>query len=156
MAALGQDGFDANDVEPNAAFDPIPAGNYQCVITESEEKENSKGTGTYVQFTLEVIDGEFKGRKVWERLNLNNPSEEAVKISRAVLSAMCRAAGKMAVRDSTDLHNLPMVVKVGLEKRKDTGELQNRIKGYIQKGQSASSPAAGKGAAPATPPWKRK
>lgn len=154
MAAF-DGGFDATVVDPKAALDPVPAGNYIAVITESEEKPNSKGTGTYHQFTIEIVEGEHKGRKVWARLNLNNPNADAVKIARAELSAICRAVGVMKVNDSVDLHNLPMTVKVGLEKRKDTGELSNVVKGYLPK--DSAKPTNGNGAtAPATAPWKKK
>lgn len=152
MAAF-DGGFDATAVDPKAALDPIPAANYTVVIVDSEEKPNAKGTGSYHQFTLEVIDGEHKGRKLWSRLNLNNPNAEAVKIARAELSAICRAVGVMKVNDSCDLHNLPMMVKVGLEKRKDTGELTNVVKGYLPKN---AKPVNNGAAAPATAPWKRK
>ncbi len=154
MAAFDDGGFDAENVDPKKALDPIPAGEYVAVITESEEKPNSKGTGSYHQFTLEVVEGDYKGRKLWERLNLKNPSDEAVGIARATLSAMCRAAGVMKPNDSTDLHNLPMKVKVGIQKRKDTGELTNQIKGYIPKDQAASSNKPAE--APKTAPWKKK
>lgn len=150
MAAF-EPNFDASTVEPQKPLDPVPAGEYRVVIVESEEKENSKSTGTYHQFTMEIVDGEHKGRKLWERLNLNNPNDQAVSIARSTLSAICRAVGVMKPRDSTDLHNLPMSIKVGLERRKDTGELSNVIKGYLPKGD-APPPAA----PPATPPWKRK
>lgn len=152
MAAF-EGGFDAEQVDPKKALDPIPAGEYVAVIVESEEKENSKGTGSYHQFTFEVTEGDYKGRKLWARLNLKNPSDEAVGIARAELSAMCRAAGVMKPSDSTDLHNLPMKIKVGLQPRKDTKELTNVIKGYIPR--EAASPSNSK-PAPTTPPWKKK
>ncbi len=153
MASFGGEQFDAEKVDPQKALDPVPAGEYAVVITDSEEKANSKNTGTYLQLNLEIIEGEYKGRKLWERLNLNNPSDEAVGIARSTLSSICRAVGVMKPNDSTDLHNLPMKVKVGMEKRKDTGELTNKIKGYIPRDATASSPKTG---TPATPPWKRK
>lgn len=153
MASFGSGGFNSEEVDPSVSIDPIPAGEYLCVITESEEKPNSKNTGSYHQFTLEVIEGEYKGRKVFERLNLNNPSEDAVKVARATLSAICRATGKLKVNDSVDLHNLPLVVKVGLEKRKDNGEMANRIKGYVAKGAASSAKPA---TDTKTPPWKKK
>ena len=48
-------GFDANQVEPNSGFDPIPAGKYLSVITESEMKPNKAGTGHYLQLAFQVI-----------------------------------------------------------------------------------------------------
>ena len=82
MATLN---FNANEVEPSTGFDAIPAGKYQAVITDSEEKRNKAGTGTYLQLEFEVIEGDYKNRKLWTRLNLNNPNAEAVRIARATL-----------------------------------------------------------------------
>ena len=55
-------GFDANQVEPTAAFDPIPAGKYLAVITESEMKPTKAGTGHYLQLTFQILEGEYKNR----------------------------------------------------------------------------------------------
>ncbi len=153
-------GFDANAVEPNESFEPIPAGEYLCVITRSEDKPTKAGTGSYLEFELEVIDGPYKGRKLWERLNLVNPSDIAVKIAQATLSAICRAVGVLQPKDSCELHDLPLLVKVRMEKRSDTDEQTNVVKGY--RSRSAAQPAATSPAASpessrhqSVPPWKR-
>ena len=146
-------GFDANQVEPTAALDPIPAGKYPAVVTESEMKPTKNGAGSYLQLTFQVIEGDYKNRVLWSRLNLDNPNATAVKIARAELSAICHAVGVLAPSDSTELHNLPLVIHVRCKKRIDTGELGNEIKGYSKKEQPTTS------AAPATnnstAPWKR-
>ncbi len=150
--------FDANQVDPSVALDPLPAGKYLAVISESELKPTKTGVGKYLQLTFQVIDGEFKGRLVWARLNLENKSEMTVKIARAELSAICRAVGVMAPKDSVELHGIPIEINVGLKKRDDTGELGNVIKSYTKKG-GVSSPVSGRapiGVGPgSTPPWKR-
>ena len=146
-------GFDANQVEPTAALDPIPAGKYPAVITESEMKPTKNGSGSYLQLTFQVIEGDYHNRVLWARLNLDNPNATAVKIAQAELSAICRAVGVLAPRDSTELHNLPLVIHVRCKKRADTGELTNEIKGYAKKDQP---PAAGAAQTTnSTPPWKR-
>jgi hypothetical protein len=150
-------GFDANQVEPTGDFDPVPAGKYLAVITESEMKPTKSGSGNYLQLTFEIIDGPHKARLLWARLNLDNPNATAVAIARAELSAICRAVGVLAPKDSVELHNLPLVIHVKCKKRDDTGELTNEVKGYSPRTASAETPAA-KPAAPAangTPPWKR-
>jgi len=80
-------GFDANQVEPSADFETLPAGKYEAVITESEMKPTKAGTGHYLQLTFQIIEGEFKNRFLWARLNLDNPNATAVQIARAELSA---------------------------------------------------------------------
>ncbi|MCK6485436.1 MAG: DUF669 domain-containing protein [Phycisphaerae bacterium] len=147
-------GFNANEVDPNFAFEAIPAGKYLAVITESAMKPTKSGVGQYLQFTFQVIEGEYKGRLVWSRLNLDNPNATTVKIARAELSAICRAVGVLAPKDSLELHNIPLVITVGQKKRDDNGELTNVIKGYAKKdAATARMPAAVSDNG--TPPWKR-
>jgi hypothetical protein len=145
-------GFDARNVEPTADFEPIPAGKYLAMITESEMKPNKSGTGGYLQLTFQILDGPYKNRFVWARLNLNNPNATAVKIAHGELSALCRAVGVLAPNDSIELHNLPLVIMVKCKKRADTGEIQNEIKGYAKKDAATGQPQQ---APSATPPWRR-
>lgn len=144
-------GFDANQVEPTKDFEPVPAGKYLAVIIESEMKQNKAGTGHYLQLTFEVLDGPCKGRRLWARLNLDNPNAQAVQIARAELSAICRAVGVLAPNDSVDLHNLPLVISVKCRKREDTGEITNEIKSYARK----ETPANTQPPVNSTPPWRR-
>ena len=146
-------GFDANQVEPTSDFEPIPAGKYSAVITESEFKETKSGTGQYLQLTFQVIDGPHANRFLWARLNLDNPNATAVAIAKAELSAICRAIGVMAPKDSMELHNLPLVIHVRCKRRDDTGEITNEIKGYSKK-ESAPVAAAEAATSTDTPPWK--
>ena len=153
-------GFDAQTVEPNDSFDPIPNGDYLCIITTSEMKPTQAGDGAYLELELQVIEGPYQGRKLWDRLNLNNANETTVKISKGTLSAICRAVGVLQPTDSCELHDLPLVAKVACRKRDDTEELTNVIKSYKKRDAvaavPASSPAPAKAAATSsTPPWKR-
>jgi hypothetical protein len=147
--------FDANRVEPSTDFDPIPAGKYLAIVTESEMKPNKAGTGHFLQLTFQVMEGPFKNRLLWARLNLDNPNATAVQIARAELSAICRAVGVLAPNDSVELHNLPLVVHVKCKKRDDTGELANEIKGYAKKDSLAAVPANTQPSANSAPPWRR-
>ena len=147
-------GFDANQVEPTTSFEPIPAGKYLAAITESEMKPTKSGSGSYLQLTFTIVEGEHKNRVLWARLNLNNPNATAVKIARGELSAICRAVGVMQPKDSVELHNIPLAIVVKLKKRQDTGELTNEIKGYESKAAAAGQPQQAP-ATDGTPPWKR-
>ena len=123
-------------------------------ITASEMKPTKAGDGTYLQLEFTVVEGDCKSRKVWDRLCLNHPNAQTVKIARGNLSAVCRAVGVMQPRDSVELHNLPLVITVKLKKRQDTGELTNEVRGYAKKEAAAGQPQQ----APitnSTPPWKR-
>ncbi|MEO1969922.1 MAG: DUF669 domain-containing protein [Pirellulaceae bacterium] len=145
-------GFDADTVEPTTDFETIPAGKYEAVITESEFKPTKAGTGNYLQLTFQVIAGPYKNRFLWARLNLNNPNATAVTIAQSELSAICRAVGVTKPRDSAELHNLPLVIRVRCKTRHDTGEIVNEIAGYTKK---ESAVAAQTAMSVSTPPWSR-
>lgn len=144
-------GFNANDVDPSLEYEPIPAGKYLAMIIESETKPTKSGKGSYLQLTFQVLEGEYKGRIVWARLNMDNPNATAVQIAKAELSAVCRAVGVMEPQDSADLHNLPLIISVRCKKRPDSDEYNNEIRGYAKR-ETASQPQQ---AATSTPPWKR-
>jgi len=147
-------GFDANNVDPAQSRDPIPAGWYKAVITESEEKPTKAQTGSYLQMTVEVIDGDHAGRKAFERLNLNNPNATAVEIAQRTLSSICRAVGVMTPRQSADLHDKPFMVKIKVKPAKDGYDASNEIAEYAEVGKSAPATGAAPGGG-STPPWKR-
>jgi hypothetical protein len=96
-------GFNAHNIDPATDFEPIPAGKYLAVITDSEMKATKNGNGYYLELTFQVIDGPYKNRLLWSRLNLHNPNEQAVQIAQGELSAICRAVGVMQPKDSVDL-----------------------------------------------------
>lgn len=155
-------GFNAEEVEPSAGFEPLPAGAYVAVIVESERKPTTKGDGSFLELVFEVIEGEAKGRKLWLRLNLENPNEKAVQIARGQLSGICRAVDVLTPNDSTDLHDIPMVVKLRCRKRKDTGEIVNDFASFHSMSEAEPGPApAAKPATRATKgertaaPWKK-
>ncbi|GAB6184540.1 hypothetical protein [Thermopirellula anaerolimosa] len=55
-------------------------------------------------------------------------------------------------RDSVELHNLPLVIKAGCQKRKDTDEIANVIRGYEKRDAATGRPQQ---AQSSTPPWRR-
>lgn len=145
-------GFDAAKVDPSVDFDPIPAGKYLAVITASEMKPTKSGNGNFLELTFTVIEGPYKNRLLWARLNLDNPNQQAVAIARAQLSALCRAAGVMQPRDSCELHGLPLTIGVKVKRREDTDDLTNEIRSYSKKEDAKGTPVQ---ADTNTPPWRR-
>lgn len=143
--------FNAHDVEPSAPFEPIPAGKYLACITNSQMKPTKNGAGQYLELTLTILDGDYKGRKVWDRLCLEHTNQQTVNIARATLSAICRAVGVMQTKDSVQLHDLPMLISVTRKKRTDNDQVTNEIGGYEPKQVAAGVPQQ----ATSTPPWGR-
>ena len=137
MAELGFQ-FDANEVEPSAGFEAIPAGWYRVMVRPATKVKPTKaGTGEYVEIPFQVVEGEYQNRVLFARLNTKNPNEQAVKIGRAELSAFCRATGVLTPKDTAEFHNKVLMVKVAV--REYQGEKQNEVKAYQSVGEYANS-----------------
>ena len=121
-------GFDARTVEPSTGG-AIPAGEYEVIITESKWESTKKGNGKFLTLKLQVLNGEHQNRVLFDRLNLVNPSQQAVQIAKGTLSAICRAVGILTPNDSAELHNRPLRVSVKVRTDPERGQ-QNDIAGY--------------------------
>ena len=127
LAQFGMSSYNATEEQPINDYSPLPAGEYQVIITDSEMRETKAGTGSYLKVTLQVVDdANYTGRLMWLNLNLNNPNEKAVEIARRQFGAICRAVGVPTPEDSGELHHLPFVVKVKIEER-EGWEPQNKV-----------------------------
>ena len=153
---MAQMNFDATQVNPESQFAPVPNGDYPVVITESEVKPTKDGAGQYLQLTLEVIDGHYKGRKIWDRLNLWNKNSTAVEIAQRALSQICHAIGVLQVQDTVMLHNKPLVATLAVRAAGGGYDESNDVKGYkayssgpAPVAPAVNAPAAQPAAAPA-------
>lgn len=123
-------GFDASKVEPND-FGTIPPGDYEACIINSEMKATKDGQGSYLNLEIQVINGQYQNRRLFDKLNLVNKNEQAVTIAKGTLSAICRAVNVLTPNDSAELHNKPMRITVGSRKNDyKNGEMENYIKSY--------------------------
>jgi len=140
--------FNAEEIEPQSDFSPLPVGNYTVVITQSEMKPTKTGNGQYLQLTLQVVEGEYKNRLIFDRLNIQNTNEVAQQIAQKALSSICRAVGVMHPKDSEELHDKPFSVKIGI--RPASGEYgeSNIVRGYSSLSSSPVKTGSGK-------PWEK-
>lgn len=112
MASLN---FDSTYVPPAVAPEAIPAGWYAGAMSASEMKPTTTGTGAYLECEYTISEPvEYKGRKVYDRINLQNPNPVAVEIGQKQLSAICHATGVIQVVDSSQFHGRPLMIKVGV------------------------------------------
>ena len=42
------------------------------------------GNGSYLQLEIEILEGQYKGRRLWDRLTLNHPNAVAVQIAQGI------------------------------------------------------------------------
>ena len=158
--------FDATSVEPTTPFELLPAGKYRAQIVESEMRVTKNGMGQFLWLMLDILDGEHKGRKIFDQLNLVNPNPTTVEIAQRTLSAICHATGKMHVSDSEELHLIPMTIQVKIRPPKNGYGESNAI-AYLppERGATpaarAAKPAPDPAATAAPPkmasaPWNKK
>ena len=157
--------FNAEAVKPQDSFDPIPAGMYQAMIEDSEVVPTKSGSGQMLKLTWKVIDGEFKGRLVFDRLNIQNQNPKAEEIGQRQLSTLCHAVGVLQLKTSEQLHGIPCTIKV-IVRKDESGQYadQNEVKDYrsidgvaqVQRTTVPVAPESGTQpakSAKAAPPW---
>jgi hypothetical protein len=130
---MAQLNFDASQVDPSVPYEAVPSDKYTAEITKSELKPTKAGDGSYLEVEYTILEGEYRGRKVWDRLCLNHPKQATVEIARANLSAICHAVSVMRPRDSSELHNIPLTINVKTRRDDSTGKIFNEIKGYAKR-----------------------
>ncbi len=153
--------FDATGIEPTTGYDVLPAGKYRAQIVESEMRVTRNGMGQFLWLMLDIIEGQYQGRKLFDQLNLVNSNPQTVEIAQRTLSAICHATGKLQVNDSVDLHLVPMTIQVGVKPPKDGYSEKNTIrylvpeKAPVAPAYQAAPAASQTPAAPAAAPWNR-
>lgn len=153
--------FDSRQVEPRQSIEPVPSGWYVAQITASEEVPvNGKPDCSRLKLELTIIDGDYKGRKAWDGLNLKRPDDKAKQIAYETLSAICHATGVIAPGPSSDLHMRPMLVRLVLTPAQldaNGAELygpKNEVKDYKKIDGANAAPGAGvAGNSAGVPSW---
>ena len=142
--------YDPND-KPND-FEVLPEGVYSVKITGSDWKDTRKGDGKYLQFEMTIVEGEHKGNKIFDRFNLVNPSDQAVRIARGQFASLREAVGVLNPKDPAELMNIRFQLVLRCVKRNDRpDEMTNEVKRYIKKGEGPATPPQNDGDAP----WAR-
>ena len=117
--------FDTRDYTPDSTYDLIPNGTYTAMIVEAKEMV-SKTTGTpYATLKVEIVEGKFKGRKIYDNIFLNSTNEMAQAIARRKLNAIANAVGITVMNGADDFLFKPLSVEINTDK-----EGKNQIRGY--------------------------
>jgi hypothetical protein len=147
MASFGHT-FDASQVEPNTGFDVLPPGKYLAQIVSSEMRPTKDGMGQYLFLEIDILEGQYAGRKLFDRINLVNANHTAVEIALRTLSSLCRAVGKLQVKNSEQLHLLPFIADVRVLPPKGAYGESNAVR-YLPRSGAPQAPVAAPPARPA-------
>ena len=123
--------FDSTSIvseEVHSDLGALEDGDYLCHIVESDEKISNAGN-KYLNLKLQVLEGEYKNRYLWDIINLWHPKDNVRDIANQTMAAICRATGVLKPQTSEELHFKPLKVSVLLEIDSQYGE-QNRVKRY--------------------------
>jgi hypothetical protein len=123
--------FNANEVAPDAGRgDPVPLGWYIFVAKELKLEPTQDTLGTKITGIMEIVDGQYKGRKVYHNFNMTNPSEKAQKIGRGQFSALCHATGILLVDDTDKLLNIPFKGRIKVTPAEGQYEAKNEFTAF--------------------------
>ena len=123
FSSYGLEQVKAND------FEVIPSGDYPAIITEMEEKPTKDGTGMRLNLKIQIIDGKFQNRTIYDGLNTTNKSAVAQQIGLQQLKSICVALNNPNPQNSSELLNKALMITVKVGKDMD-GNPRNEIKGY--------------------------
>lgn len=158
--------FDPN-AEAQQDMGKLPTGEYLAHIVASDVKPTSNNTGEYAEFEYVVLDGDFKGRKHWARITLDNANDKAVEIGQRQLASLREATGVANPTDTVDFHNKPHVIRIEfypagseIQYGQKKGQKRDRDEAEIKAWKKAEGASAVASSAPApstggSAPWKR-
>lgn len=150
MANLGAT-FDATGVDPVKPLEVLPPGRYPAQIVNSDMRLTKDGMGQYLNLEIDVLEGPYQGRKLFDRLNLVNANSQTVEIAQRTLSAICHATGRLQVQDSEELHLIPFLAVVQVQPPKNGYGESNKVR-YQPLERTAPAPQPAVLARPAAPP----
>lgn len=128
MAQLGQTFDPTSHDTTQTEYSTLPLGIYKLEVTASDVVPTKAGTGTILKLTYDAIEPEeFKGRKIFANMNIENQNAVAQQIGQKELASLCRAIGLSDLSDSEELHFHAFTAKVGLEKPQEGYAQRNRI-----------------------------
>jgi hypothetical protein len=117
-------GFNKKDGETPA---PIPVGDYEVMIRSSDFKETKSG-GERLLLGVDVIAGTYAGRRIWHPINTQG-SPGAISHGKKALAKLLEALGIDEIKETEELHDLPVVAMVDIEKSYEYDD-KNTINGW--------------------------
>jgi Protein of unknown function (DUF669) len=106
--------FDPTTQEGNS-WDVLPASEYVAHVVEASIQQPHSGDGYYLALTWKIIEGDYEGRQVWQRITYLHSSEQAQTIGRKMLKDLCVATG---VAEQVDDAEVFLFKPVRIEKDK--------------------------------------
>jgi hypothetical protein len=99
---------------------PIPPGWYSAQIVENSVEHAKNGNGTYLLAVFEILGDDYKGRRIFHNITLQNASQQAVEIGQRLLKDIYDNVGVTGpTRDIQVMLFKPVMARVGIKRDKD-------------------------------------
>lgn len=149
--------FDATNVEPTKAYEPLPTGAYAFAVTDAEEITSEKTGNRMPRITFEVQQGDYAKRTITAWFNIFDKDAEKAGYAKAEFAGLLKAVGQANLKKLEDLVGKVFVGKVTVTKAKGDYGPGNKIKEYLPKEEWAEykdkSPTKAGTAAAAKSDW---
>ena len=123
---------------------PVPKGTYNCVVDQCVLKATKAG-GQMIEVTYSIIEGEYKGMKIWDNHNVKHTNPRVVEIGLKGVKKLANAVGVTGkLASPSALADPQKIVSVSVEVRKDPNygdsNVVKRVLGTTGTPQAASEP----------------
>jgi Protein of unknown function (DUF669) len=110
--------FDPTTQEGNS-YDVLPVGEYVAQVVEASIQQPNSGDGYHLALTWKIIEGDYEGRQVWQRITYLHSSEQAQTIGRKTLKDLCVATDVAEQVDDAEVFLFkPVRIRLGIERDK--------------------------------------
>lgn len=119
----------------------LPAGFYSGIVTRAEIRDNSERAkdpnGKYLEVEFDITSpSQFGNRKFWDKFNIINANQDAVRIGKEHLSDLAKALGFGVLGDSDDLLGHECCFYLEVRPAANGFQASNQCKKYLPTGST--------------------
>jgi len=115
MAALSRP-IDTSNIDTSSDYPMIEEGWHSALISTSDEEENKKGTGRNIILEFTIGQGKWSGKTIRTWLCYQHSTAKTQEIALKLLTKIMNAVGVPSpLKDTAQLHNKPLRIKVGID-----------------------------------------
>lgn len=131
--------FNLAQTQAYTASTPVlPGGDYVVEIV-SESDQQIKSGGNALVFEYQIREGQFRGARLRDWINIGSSNQTAREIGQRRLKAIAEAVALPNINDTRELFNRPFVVTVSVSDYQ--GRNRNNIDDYKALSSTGATPA---------------
>ena len=135
---IGQTALKKPKNSQKRGYEPIPKGQYLASLGRIEEVTTKDGTGTYLNASFEILEGEFKKRLVFHKFHIENKSSKCQEIGVDQLDKFLKCAGERDGLAGIDWDTArvegfigkPLAINVGMVEAEGEYAARNKVSSF--------------------------